>query len=168
MKQAKRKKSLDVVALDNESAASVRAELPDADYVEQLLAASAPASAPMSAPVSAPAVSQLDEVAVTVVAAAPASTDASIQLPAQCVLRDAVDYRQHLLEWAQINSVRVDVAAVERIDTAFMQVLLAFVRSRPRDSEPVVWLNVNSVFVEAARLLGLQSALAVPEIGAAA
>jgi hypothetical protein len=36
------------------------------------------------------------------------------------------------------------------------------VRSRPRDSEPVTWLNVNSVFVEAATLLGVQAALAIP------
>lgn len=112
--------------------------LPDAEYVDQLLAAT---------PAGQDAV---------------AADAASLCLPAQCVLREAVEYRQHLLALLPVNTVTLDVAAVERVDAAFLQTLLAFVRSRPQGSEPVQWLNVNSVFVEAARLLGVQAVLAIP------
>lgn len=141
MKQAKHKKQ---AAPDQSADVGVAAGeplLPDADYVEQLLAAAAPVGHPIEA------------------ADAPAGP---LCLPAQCLLRDAVEYRQHLLNRLPAQTVTVDVAAVERIDAAFLQVLLAFVRSRPRDGEPVTWLNVNSVFVEAATLLGVQAALAIP------
>lgn len=112
--------------------------LPDAEYVDQLLAAT---------PAGQDAV---------------AADAASLCLPAQCVLREAVEYRLQLLTLLPVNKVTLDVAAVERVDAAFLQTLLAFVRSRPQGSEPVQWLNVNSVFVEAARLLGVQAVLAIP------
>jgi ABC-type transporter Mla MlaB component len=158
MKQEKRKKS--AAAPEQSADAGMTAGkplLPDADYVEQLLAASAPVAADSAVAVKAIAVSQ--EVAVVSVQ----SRCDPLSLPAQCLLRDAVEYRQHLLHYLPEKTMTVDAAAVERIDTAFMQVLLAFVRSRPGDSEPVAWLNVNPVLVEAARLLGVQQTLSLPD-----
>ncbi len=151
MKQAKRRKS--DATIERSVDAGVAADtpqLPDADYVEHLLAASAPAACDAGA-------------AQEVAAEPPAqSPDSPLCLPAQCLTRDAVEYRQLLLERLPVRTVTLDVAAVERIDAAFMQVLLAFVRSRPRDCEPVAWVNVNAVFADAARLLGVHTALGIP------
>jgi ABC-type transporter Mla MlaB component len=112
---------------------------PDAAYVEQLLAA--------------------------------ANTDpvqsGTISLPAQCLLRDAVDLKQQLLSYPDSAYVEIDVAAVERVDTAYMQVLLAFVHSRAAGAAAINWLNVNAIFVEAATLLGLRSTLQLPDLSAA-
>ncbi len=153
MKQAERNKS--DAAPEQSADASMAADaslLPDAEYVEQLLAMSPSAVADGTG-----------EGTAQTAGASEQSPRGLLCLPAQCLLRDAVEYRQHLLSCLPEKTVVVDVVAVERIDAAFMQVLLAFVRSRPRDSEPVTWLNVNAVFVEAARLLGVQTVLALPE-----
>ena len=94
-----------------------------------------------------------------------------IDLPAQCLLRDAAEYRERLLKCVQATSVVIDAGAVERIDTAFVQVLVAFVRSRADDNRPnesIVWRRVNPEFAGAVRLLGLQSALVMPDVSEAA
>lgn len=152
MKQSKRKKSAaaPLAALDAD-AAMLTQNLPDADYVEQLLADPA----------------QPDAALTIAVADAPLQ-DGVISLPTQCLMRDAVEYRQRLLDCLQMESVSIDVAAVERIDTAFMQVLLAFVCSRANNNAGVAWLNVNAVFAEAAAMLGLQAVLMVPAMSEAA
>ncbi|MGE0114167.1 MAG: lipid asymmetry maintenance protein MlaB [Steroidobacteraceae bacterium] len=158
MKQGKRKKSASAPAPEA-GMVGVAHELPDAAYVEQLLLASGDAEAAVTTTASAEAVAEV----------AAASASGVIALPAQCLLRDAAGYRQQLLGWLQTDDVEIDVAAVERIDTAFMQVLLAFVRSRA--GRRVTWLNVeaaNSAFVEAAAALGLQAALQVPDVSVAA
>jgi phospholipid transport system transporter-binding protein len=91
-----------------------------------------------------------------------------ITLPAHCVLRDAVTYRQRLLECGNSAAIGIDAEAVERIDTAFIQVLVAFMRGRAADAGPVTWLNISTAFAEAITILGLQSLLAVPELRVAA
>jgi anti-anti-sigma regulatory factor len=58
--------------------------------------------------------------------------------------------------------VTIDVHAVERIDTAALQLLCAFVRDRQAAGGQVLWTGCTESFSEAIRLLGLQKALAVP------
>lgn len=161
MKQSKRKKpaTARVVKTTASPAVSASPALPDDAYVEQLLAGSAPA------PALVPAVPAEESAAV---AAAPAALlPTVIALPAQCLLRDAVECRQQLL--AHLDSpLCIDAAAVERIDTAFLQVLLSFLRSRAASAGQVTWLNVNAVVAEAVSLLGLHAALKLPELSAAA
>jgi anti-anti-sigma regulatory factor len=153
MKQGKRK---DSSAQPNAQAGVEAQELPDAAYVDQLLADSAPAtSIDTVAASSAPPPGEQEVAGV-------------IDLPAQCLLRDAAEYRQRLLKCVNATSVVIDVGAVERIDTAFVQVLLAFARSRNDASQSIVWRRVNPEFAEAVRLVGLQSELSVPDVSDAA
>lgn len=149
MKQGKRKNAAADTSAPSDDAAPA---LPDAAYVDQLLAGNAPATATET-------VAQ---------AAAEVSAAGVIDLPAQCLLRDAVEYQQRLLKCVDIASVEIDVGAVQRIDTAFVQVLLAFARSRNEANQAIVWRHVNPVFAEAVCLLGLRSALAVPDASEAA
>ena len=143
MKQGKQKKS---AAESTASAAAATPELPDAAYVDQLLDGQPDASG----------------------IAAATTASGVIELPAQCLLRDAVEYRQRFLECVELESVMVDVGAVDRIDTAFIQVLLAFARTRAAAKRAITWQRVSSEFAASVRLLGVQAVLAIPDVGNAA
>ncbi|MGD9842955.1 MAG: lipid asymmetry maintenance protein MlaB [Steroidobacteraceae bacterium] len=139
MKQAKRNAKAESMAESVAVSANTSAvELPDIAYVEQLLA--------VSESVAQPTISRV------------------IKLPTQCQLRDTVEFKQQLMACLDSNSVEIDVAAVTRVDTAFMQLLTVFVRSYTHDNRSIKWLNINAVFAEATMLLGLQSALKVPDL----
>jgi anti-anti-sigma regulatory factor len=55
--------------------------------------------------------------------------------------------------------VQIDASAVERIDTATLQLLAAFVRDLRVDARPVEWADCSAVLQRAAHLLGLAGAL---------
>lgn len=85
-------------------------------------------------------------------------------LPASCTVRDSVALKSALLDLLmERRTVALDVSGVERIDTAAMQVLCAFVRDRKAAGGSVQWIGTTESFTEAVRLLGLQRALDVPE-----
>jgi ABC-type transporter Mla MlaB component len=63
--------------------------------------------------------------------------------------------------------VVIDVRSVERVDTATIQLLYAFVRDRAERNGMVEWLGSPAVIVDAVRLLGVQDVLAIPTAGAA-
>jgi ABC-type transporter Mla MlaB component len=64
--------------------------------------------------------------------------------------------------------VTLDVGAIERIDTATMQLLCAFVRDRGAGARTTVWSGESKALREAAKLLGAGVMLALPETGVAA
>jgi ABC-type transporter Mla MlaB component len=85
-------------------------------------------------------------------------------LPASCTVRDAVALKSTLLDLLmERRAVSLDVSGIERIDTAAMQVLCAFVRDRKAAGGSVHWVGTTESFSEAVRLLGLQKALNVPD-----
>jgi len=61
------------------------------------------------------------------------------------------------------SSVTLDIEAVQRIDTAAMQMVVAFVRERETQGRQVQWRGNTSVFGSAARLLGLAPMLHLPD-----
>lgn len=61
------------------------------------------------------------------------------------------------------DAVSMDAHAVERIDTAGAQVLAAFVRERAAQARTVQWLGLSETFLEAVRLLGLNSTLNIAD-----
>jgi len=67
-----------------------------------------------------------------------------------------------------VEAVQIDVAQLERIDAAAMQVLLAFVLDRGKRERNVEWCGVNPAFKEAAQALGLEATLRLPALGQAA
>lgn len=93
---------------------------------------------------------------------------ATVVLPAQCLMRDAVDLKSQLQPQLDAeDTVQIDVSKVERIDAAAMQVLLAFVRDRNQRARQVEWRGMNDVIAEAASMLGLQPVLHLPAMEAA-
>lgn len=108
------------------------------------------AAAPQAPPESAP---QID--------ASPPST--LLSLPAECTVSGASSLKEQLATLLdEPRSVTLDVTALQRIDTAALQVITAFVRERTGHSRAVEWQGSAQVLATAAQLLGLNSALKLP------
>lgn len=114
---------------------------------------------------SSSAVSERDAAAEQVESQAAVSPSTrSIVLPASCTLREAVSLKAALLDSLGVeDAVSMDAHAVERIDTAGAQVLAAFVRERAAQARTVEWLGLSETFLEAVRLLGLNSTLNIAD-----
>jgi ABC-type transporter Mla MlaB component len=117
---------------------------------------------------SSPEAPTVDEHALSAAAAsdsAPVSAPAepTIVLSAVCTVKDGEALKGELLRHiGEPASVAIDAGSVERIDTAAMQLLCAFVRDRTDRSLQVTWRSVSQSVSEAARLLGVGSMLALP------
>ncbi|HVP35020.1 MAG TPA: STAS domain-containing protein [Steroidobacteraceae bacterium] len=92
--------------------------------------------------------------------------DAVLRLPAQCTIRDAAALLGRLLlHIEQSSPVYIDAAQVERVDTATLQLLVAFLHDRKSEQRAVVWLDVSEAMMRAARALGLARELALAPAG---
>ncbi|HUI60631.1 MAG TPA: STAS domain-containing protein [Steroidobacteraceae bacterium] len=88
---------------------------------------------------------------------------ASLSLPADCMVADAAALKESLAGLiGDSRPVRLNVAALQRIDTAAMQLLAAFVRDRDQNGLRVEWQGTAPSLSTAARLLGLTSVLKLP------
>jgi phospholipid transport system transporter-binding protein len=84
-------------------------------------------------------------------------------LAAECTVADAGTLKSglaKLLDDAQ--TVAVDISAVQRIDTAGLQILTTFVLDRMVQDRDVEWVGHAPVLTAAATLLGLNSILKLP------
>lgn len=104
------------------------------------------------------------------VSAAPVRTSCAeasgpaLVLASNCSVKDAAALKISLCKLAdQSVAVTVDMSSVERVDTATMQLLCAFARDRAARERKVVWLGQSRAMQEAARLLGVEKLLALPE-----
>lgn len=94
--------------------------------------------------------------------ARPAPSGSIVVLASNCTVRDAAGLKDTLCEHAnETTAVGLDVRSLERIDTATMQVLCAFVRDRANRQQKVQWLGHSQALKDAARLLGLAGMLAL-------
>ncbi len=93
------------------------------------------------------------------------STQAPLHvLNASCTMRDSIALKSALLDLlADRRPVTIDARSVERIDTAALQVLCAFVRDRKAAGGAVLWAGGTENFCEAVRLLGLRKIIDVPD-----
>jgi anti-anti-sigma regulatory factor len=83
-----------------------------------------------------------------------------LALAADCAIGTAGKLKADLLRrLAQAGSVAIDASAVQRIDTATLQVLAAFARDRGAAGLPVEWVGIPAVVTDAARLLNLSAVL---------
>ena len=88
----------------------------------------------------------------------------TIVLASNCNVKDAAELKQSLcLHLDEAAAVTLDVDGVERVDTSTMQLLCAFVRDRSAHQRKVEWLGNASVVREAARLLGVEAMLSLPQ-----
>jgi anti-anti-sigma regulatory factor len=96
-----------------------------------------------------------------------ARPDPILALPAECLIANAVPLREQLIAVVgEAAPVTLNVSAVERIDTACLQLLAAFASERRAASRPVVWSGVTASLAERARLLDLDDSLGLPVQGA--
>ena len=87
-----------------------------------------------------------------------------VVLPANCTLRETAELKSALLQWLDsTDSVQLDVSALQRIDTAAMQVLCAFVRDRQARNLPFTWEGSSAALTDATRLLGVAGLLGLHE-----
>jgi ABC-type transporter Mla MlaB component len=87
-----------------------------------------------------------------------------IVLASNCNVKDAAELKQSLcLHLDHEAAVSLDVGSVERVDTSTMQLLCAFVRDRSARQRQVEWLGDARVVRDAARLLGVETMLCLPQ-----
>lgn len=107
--------------------------------------------------------------AVAVPAVSGGQPAAAVCLASNCTVKDAAAIRQSLSAFAdRPGQVVIDASAVERVDTAIIQLLYAFVRDRLNSDREVHWRTPSVAFLEAARLLGVLDLLNVPRSAEAA
>jgi anti-anti-sigma regulatory factor len=83
-----------------------------------------------------------------------------LALPAECAIASAPSLRASLLKrLADPANVQIDASAVQRIDTASLQVLGAFAHDRRAAGRASEWRGVPAGMTDVARLLGLTSIL---------
>lgn len=96
-------------------------------------------------------------------AAEPASGAAAITLAANCSIKEVAVLREQLCAVVDNGEpVAIDASAVERIDTATLQLLYAFVRDRLNSDREVTWQGVPAALTDAARLIGVRDLLCLP------
>lgn len=95
-----------------------------------------------------------------------ASAASTIKLPVSCTLREASELKTLLLKSDSATTLILDAASVERVDTAGLQVITAFMRSRSVHGAGCEWRGLNQTVVQAAELLGLSRQLGIPAAAA--
>lgn len=91
--------------------------------------------------------------------AAPVASNLMV-LPENCTLRDALAMKAELMNLkGAVDAVTIEVSAVQRIETANLQVLAAFVRDRRSAGHAVRWSGESEAMSQAVRLLGLDAVL---------
>ena len=87
----------------------------------------------------------------------------TLALPAECLVSDAGSLKENLAALLdEPLPVTLDIAALQRIDTAGLQVITAFVRERAGHGRTVEWQGTAPVMTTAAQLLGLTTLLRLP------
>ena len=87
----------------------------------------------------------------------------TLALAAECTVSDAGSLKERLARLLEEpQAVTLDVTALQRIDTAGLQVITAFVRERAGHGRLVEWQGTAPVLATAAQLLGLTSLLRLP------
>jgi ABC-type transporter Mla MlaB component len=125
--------------------------------------ATQPAEAAIEASVVASAAVAVAPIEVATGVAAEASAEPVVSLFSNSTVKDAAALKDTLLQVLdQPSSVTIDAKSVERIDTAIIQVLCAFVRDRAARNLSVTWRGTPQPLLEAARLLGIGALLALP------
>jgi ABC-type transporter Mla MlaB component len=79
---------------------------------------------------------------------------------AECTVADASSLKTGLTKLLdEAGTVTLDISAVQRIDTAGLQVIATFVRERESHGREVEWRGSAPAISSAAKLLGLSSLL---------
>lgn len=85
-----------------------------------------------------------------------------VALPTDFRLAELAAVKAQLLEALDAPLVHIDGAAVERVDTAALQLLVVFRREAAARGQSPAWQGVSAVMRDAAALLGLAQVLELP------
>ncbi|GAB2563670.1 STAS domain-containing protein [Dyella jejuensis] len=88
--------------------------------------------------------------------------EARVGMPADCRIADVSDLHRQLREALDASRIVLDGSAVERVDTAALQLLVAFQRDAGTRGCPVSWAGASAPLRDAAVQLGVAQALALP------
>jgi ABC-type transporter Mla MlaB component len=92
-----------------------------------------------------------------------------VVLASNCSVKDAAALKTSLCAFSNHgDAVTLDVSAVDRVDTATMQLLCAFVRDRSGRNQSVTWRGESAALQDAVRLLGIGELLGFETKGVAA
>ncbi len=95
--------------------------------------------------------------------------DSVVAMASNCTVKDAAAMKESLCAVADAaGAVVIDAGAVERIDTAVLQLLIAFVRERLGNDREVIWRTPSAALLDSARLLGICDLLTLPNSAAGA
>ena len=87
----------------------------------------------------------------------------TLALAAECMVSDAGSLKETLAALLdEPLPVTLDITALQRVDTAGLQVITAFIRERAGHGRAVEWQGTAPALATAARLLGLTSLLRLP------
>lgn len=173
MKTSKRKRSakaasvteasgVDLITADAPVVAEAAAEL-SPDAVEALVAETDVSSETVIEATVA------DEETVVAAALATETAEPIVVLAANCSVKDAAALKASLSAFSNNgDAVTLDVSAVERVDTATMQLLCAFVRDRSGRNQSVSWRGESQALQDAVRLLGVGALMGFETKGVAA
>ena len=90
----------------------------------------------------------------------PKAGSGAFAVAAECTVADASTLKSGLAKLLDDTGVvTLDVSAVQRIDTAGLQVIATFVRERESLGRQVEWRGTTPALTAAAKLLGLSSFL---------
>ena len=127
----------------------------------------------VQSPQAAVPVEVVSEVAVAAIEApaASAATDgpqSEVALASNCTVKDAVALKKTLVAVKDVpQAVVINASAVERVDTATLQLLCAFVRERVGHDREVTWREPSAPLIQASKLLGLTELLCLSNAEAA-
>ena len=86
-----------------------------------------------------------------------------LALAAECVVAGASALKESLAGLLdEPQPITLDITSLQRIDTAGLQVLTAFIRERAGNGRTVEWRGTAPALTSAAQLLGLTSLLKLP------
>lgn len=89
-------------------------------------------------------------------------SEIQVAMPADCRIADVGDLHQHLRKALESSAIVLDGSTVERVDTAALQLLVAFQRDAQKRGRRVNWAGVSAPLHDAAMQLGLAQVLALP------
>ncbi|HUA81531.1 MAG TPA: STAS domain-containing protein [Dyella sp.] len=89
-------------------------------------------------------------------------SEARIAIPADCRIADVGDLHKQLRGALESPHIVLDGTAVDRVDTAALQLLVAFQHEAQKRTRQVNWVGASVPLHDAATQLGLAQVLALP------
>ena len=88
---------------------------------------------------------------------------ARVVLPVSCTIKEAESLKTHLLAQLELpGPCEIDGGSVQHVDTAGVQLVLAFALECLERNLPYVWKSRSQTFEEAVRVLGVGALLEYP------